>query len=529
MDSKDVQALMKRRGRAVARASNWIKLLRNAYSLSQPNRNVFQLEIADGANKNFYAYDGTLILATRRFVNKMQSSLVPQNINWFQFSLSDSFIRAVKEELEDEDLIQEFLDKAEILLQERTDTFFDYLRSSNFDPIINEAFYDMAVSTGALQINEGTDKEPIIFSAIPADKIYFCEGPWGTIDTVFRDFIDIEVETAKNMWQGFKMPATFRTDGDPYQSITLYECSYYDYNDEIYKTCIIEKSTMETCYEVEEESWPFIIFRWMKLSTEVQGRGPVLDAFPTAATLNEAFQDELLAAELQAKPIYMGFSDGLFNPHTFRVASNTIIPVNPLASGGAWPIQPLPKSGDIAFGAIVINDLRTQINDIMFNSPLGPIQDAPPLTATEVSIRQNEMIEDAAASFARLQRELFHPLIRRVLWILTKRGLMKPFEIDGKVIDLKFRTPLSLGKGQIDVNQFMLFHQNLVTIFGPEAAQAFIQVNKIPKYIGENMNVNLPLIKSEAEIIETIEALRDEAQKMQEQQQQGATNGQIAA
>ena len=536
MESSQVKMLLKRRQHAVARASNWIKLLRNAYSLSQPNRNVFQLQIAEGANKNFYAYDGTLILATRRFVNKMQSSLCPQNLNWFQFALADSFIRQVKEELQEEDKIEDFLNRANELLQERTNTFFDYLRASNFDPVINEAFYDMSVSTGALQINEGDDQEPLIFSSMPADKIYYCEGPWGSIDTVFRDFVDLEIANALQMWPGFKLPASCQYYEDPYQLLTLYECSYFDYKSKMYRTCIVEKDSNEVCWEAEEESWLFIVFRWMKLSTEVQGRGPVLDAFPTSATLNQAFQDELLAAEFTAKPIYMGFSDGLFNPYTFQINSNTVIPVNPLASGGQWPIAPLPKSGDVAFGAIVINDLRLQINQLMFNNPLGPIQDAPPLTATEVAIRQNEMVEDAAASFSRLQRELFHPLIKRVLWILKKRGLIKPFQIDGKTIEIKFSTPLSLGKGQLDVNQFMMFHQNLVAIFGPEATQAFYQVNKIPKYFAENMNVKLPLVKSEQEIIQTMEALAEQAQQMmaqeqQQQQPQGVPNGenQIAA
>lgn len=523
MDTAQIQILLNRRGRAVARASNWIKLLRNAYSLSQPNRNVFQLEIAEGANKNFYAYDGTLILATRRFVNKMQSSLAPQGLNWMQFSLSDKFIAEAKAEIEDPIAQQAFFDRAAELLQERTDTFFNYLRASNFDPVLNEAFYDMAVSMGAMQINEGDDAEPLIFASIPADKIYICEGPWGTIDAVFRDFVEIEISTAMQMWEGFKIPPTMKMGEDPYQCITLYECSYYDYTRKTYISVVLDSATKFVCVEREEDSWPFIVFRWSKLATEVQGRGPVLDAFPTAATLNEAFQDELLAAEFQAKPIYMGFSDGLFNPNTFKVSSNTIIPVNPLASAGAWPITPLPKSGDINFGAIVINDLRMQINQIMFNNPLGPIQEAPPLTATEVAIRQNEMVEDAAASFSRLQRELFYPLIKRVLWILKKRGLIKPFELDGKTIDLKFTTPLSLGKGQLDVNQFLMFYQNLVTVFGPEASQAFIQVTKVPQFFAKNMNVNLPLVKTEEEIIQVMQTLQENAQAMMQQGDINAT------
>lgn len=546
METSQVQQILRRRDRAAARASNWVKIKRSAYSLSQPNRNIFQQQIAEGAQKNFYVYDGTLVLATRRFVNKMQSGLVPQNVNWFQLSVADKFIMKVKEEIaksvdtegrEGKEL-QDFLDaqfeawneRAQRVLQERTDEIFNYIRSSNFDPVINEALYDMAVSTGAIQLNEGTDEEPLIFASIPADRVYYAEGPWGTIDAVFRDFIDIELDCAKQMWPNFKIPATILKNKDPYQLLTLFECSQYDAQTKTYTTVVIEKSTSEVCYEVVDESWPFIIFRWYKLAGEIEGRGPVMDAFPSAATINKCMEDEILAADFMAKPIYLGFSDGLFNPYTFNMQANTIIPINPISAGGSLPIVPLPKAGDVGFGAIVLNDLRQQVDKIMFNTALGPIEEAPPLTATEVAIRQNEMVEDAAASFARLQRELFFPLIKRIIYILQKRGCIKKLELDGKVLDVKFQTPLSLGKGQLDVNQFMIFFQHLAAVFGPEKALIPLKITAIPKFFATNLNVHMPLLRSEQEIQKILsdmekQAAQAEAQQQQAQQQQSAMQG----
>lgn len=544
MESSQIQSTLKRRGRAVARAANWVNILRAAYSLSQPNRNVFQQQIAEGANRNFYCFDGTLVLATRRFVNKMQSGLVPQNINWFELAPADAFLTKLKKEIAEnvqgqvpvtgnpgqdqaafDDAVETtfslFTERAARILQERTNEIFNYIRASNFDPVINEALYDMAVSTGALQLNEGNDDEPLIFSSIPADKVYFNEGPWGSIDEVFRDFIDLEICNAEQMWPGFKLPASVSSNADSGDDlITLYECSRYDYKTKTYTTVVIEKSTNEVCYERDDDSWPFIVFRWYKLAGEIGGRGPVLDAFPSAATVNKCMEDEILAADLMAKPIYLGFSDGLFNPYTFNLAANTIIPINRVASGDGPPIMPLPKAGDVGFGAIVLNDLRQQIDKLMFNTALGPIEDAPPLTATEVAIRQNEMVEDAASSFARLQRELFFPLIKRIIYILTRRGLIEPIEIDGKVLEVKFTTPLSLGKGQLDVNQFMLFFQYLTAIFGPERALIPLKVAQVPAFLAKNLNVNFPILKSQAEIEQILARLEQEAAKQEQANQQ---------
>lgn len=535
METEEIKRILNRRGKAEARATNWVNIKRSAYGLSQPNRNIFQQQIADGAIKNFNCYDGTLVLATRRFVNKMQSGLVPQNINWFQFSLADKFVRQLKEEIQQknpdpavvEKQLDAFKEMAVKELQDRTEQVFEYIRASNFDAVINEALYDMAVSTGALQLNEGDEKEPLIFASIPADRVYYSEGAWGKIDAVFRDFIDVEYDVCKQMWKEFKVPEQILKSKDPYQCLTLYECSFYDYDKEEYCTIVVEKSSEEVCYEMREDSWPFIIFRWYKLAGEIEGRGPVLDAFPSAATINKVMEDEILAADLMAKPIYMGFSDGLFNPYTFKLAANTIIPINPIASGGQFPIAPLPKAGDVGFGAIVLNDLRTQVDKLMFNTALGPIEDAPELTATEVAIRQNEMVEDAAASFARLQRELFFPLIERILWILKKQGAIKPFTVDGRVIDVKFTTPLSLGKGQLDVNQFMIFFQHLAAIFGPEKALIPLNVTMLPGWFAKNLNVFQPLVKSEEQIVKALEDMAKQAKEMEEkqealQQQQGA-------
>jgi len=519
----DVRLLLKRRQFAMGKDSSWEWLLRRTYELSQPNRNIFQRQTADGTNKNWQVFDTTLVLATRRFVNKMQQALVPDQVNWFQFTPGEE---VNLDELDDDE-------KANIQkqLQSYTDKFFRYLKRSNFYTCINESFYDLAVGTGALQCNETEeDANPFVFSSIPMDRIYFSEGAYGTIDAVFRDHWDMPLYNAETVWNGFKLPANFNTKGqDPYEiKLTLYEVAYFDYKLKMYRYCVIEKSTGEIAYEEETSpSWPFIIFRWYKLPGEDRGRGPCIDAGPSAATINKVMEDEILAADLMSKPIYMGYSDGLFNPDTFQISANSVISVNPIASnGGNWPIAPLPPAGNVEYAAIVLADLRDAINKIMFNNPLGPVENAPVLTATEVAIRQNEVMEDAAASFLRLQKELFEPLINRCLYILKKKGLFPPIVIDNKLIELKFQTPLSLGKGQIDVNQFMLWWQNSVNVLGPQLALASIDFAKVPYWMAENMNVYLGFVKNADEMKAAIEELKQAAQQAANDQQllQGGLN-----
>lgn len=514
LSKEQVNLLLKRRQFAKGKDSSWEWLLRRSYEMSQPNRNIFQHQTADGTNKNWQIFDTTLVLATRRFVNKMQQALIPDQVNWFQFVAGDEVDLTLPPDAtqQEKDAFKEMEEELKNELQDRTNRFFKFLKRSNFYTVMNEAFYDLAVGTGAIQCNEtDDDSNPLVFSSIPMDRIYFCQGAYGTIDSVFRDHYDVPLYNAQTMWPDFKLPENYSSQGqDPYEiKLTLYEMAYYDYQLKRYRYCVVEKSTAEIAFEEKpSESWPFIIFRWYTLPGEDRGRGPVIDAGPSAATINKVMEDEILAADLMSKPVYMGYSDGLFNPDSFQITANSVITVNPIASnGGNWPIAPLPTAGNVEYGAIVLTDLRDMINKIMFSNPLGPVDQGPVLTATEVAIRQNEVLEDAAASFLRLQKELFEPLIKRCLFILQKRGLFESVTIDGKIIDLKFQTPLSLGKGQIDVHQFMLWWQNMVSVMGPQLALTTIDLTTMPHWMADNMNVTLDFIKTSSEIKKAVDDL----------------------
>ena len=62
----------------------------------------------------------------------------------------------------------------------------------------------------------------------------------------------------------------------------------------------------------------------------------------------------------------MGFSDAVFNPHTFRLEPFTIIPIAPIGTGGQVPLIPLPNSADPNFAQFTIADLRMQIKALLF-------------------------------------------------------------------------------------------------------------------------------------------------------------------
>src|SRR5690606_19409440 len=138
--------------------------------------------------------------------------------------------------------------------------------------------------------------------------------------------------------------------------------------------------------DTESRSSPWVVGRWSKSPREIGGRGSAIEALPTARTINMMARFLMEAAAMNATPPWLGFSDGIFNPFNYTIKPNDIIPIAP-ESAMNLPLKKLDVSGDVQFGELTMNDLRTQINQIMYVDPTRPVQ-APSMTATEIMIRQ---------------------------------------------------------------------------------------------------------------------------------------------
>jgi len=516
----DVNRLCRRRSNAKSDLDKWRSLLETAYHYSMPDYNPFENfgqggAVAPGQQYSADTYDLTLVIAHKRLADKMLMGLVPQGQQWMKFKPGDAFGSPT------EDL---YMQAAEAT-QEMTDQFYKILDRSNFYTAVGESLNDVLISTGALAINEGTRKDPLKFEAVPASHIMFEGNAQGGIDAVFRDWYNVRVENIKEMWPGADAPK----DKDADHKVTIWECAYRDNDatdDKKYKYVVMTDSK-EILLEQSNPSWPWVVYRMRKLAGETRGRGPSMQAYPTAATINEAMKDELIAAAFKANPMYMAASDSAFNQRTFTAKPGAVVPVQMVM--GQWPIQGFPATGDINFSALVINDLRQQINELMFSSPLGNIANTPDRTATEVSIRNAENLEAFAAMVPRLQSEFFTPVIERSMWIINKVlpdtfGRIDPeikskmLSLDGELLDLRYETPLMTERGKIKITTLMDFYQSVSSMIGPEGATAVLDVPNVVINAAEDMGIDLKNIKSKDELDQLMAAAGQAADQVAEQQ-----------
>ncbi len=516
--SVNATQLMQRRSDASADLNMWRSLLETAYHYAVPNYNPWINmgrggSICPGQQLNADVFDLTLPIAHNKLVNKLLTGMVPQGQQWAKFLPGKSFGKPS----------EALYARAEIQTQTFTDEFFDILDRSNFYLAVSESMSDTVLSTGVLAINEGNYKKPLRFEAVPVSYVMFEGDPLGGISAVFRDWIDIRVEFIQTLWPLARKPAHKRSTS----KVNIYECSYIDYaapERERYKY-VIMTDQKEVLYEASSPSWPWVIYRMRKLAGETRGRGPSLDAYPTAATINEAVGDELMSAAFTANPMYMAASDSAFNEDTFRAEPGNIIPVQMIM--GEWPIQQFPGGGNIQFSAMIIGDFRQQINELLYTAPLGPLT-APDKTATEAQIRYVENLESFSALVPRLQTEFFDPTITRCLYILNKIrpemfGNMDPdirdkfISVDGEILDLKYETPLMTARGQIKTQALMGFYSSLASMVGPEAATAALKPAKLVGALAHNAGAQLDVVKTEEELDQEIAAAAEIATNMIEE------------
>lgn len=490
----------------------WWAQFEAVYHYCIPNRNLFYwTNVVQGAQKNAKVYDTTGVAACRSFVSKIQNGLTPPQQNWCMLTAGTDIPEDQKEAINQ-------------ATQKITDIIFNYIRNSNFDLAINECYYDLFVGTAALVINPGvSDDQPFIFYSIPINQLAIEESITGRLESAYRTYGQVKIIDIEKMWQKAKLTPQLQmmVKNDPTAVVAnLVEGMICDYDPKtgrhVYNHVVWTDNDPNPLLDEESDSSAWVIFRWSRINTETNGRGPGIDCLPSLISLQRIYYCELATAEFNAARPWLAYDDGIFNPFTFKLEPNSIIPIN-RSSGDNPPLQPLPPSSDPNFTQMTVLDLRQQINKLAFADPLAPPDQAPSRTATELNIRTKTLAEEIGPIFTRLQQEFLGRLIDRIIYLLSARGLLPELTVNGKTIQLKYQSPLVIAQGQSDVENFMNYVGVLQGIMGESALVALNPVN-VPHWLAEKMGIDVDLLAGKKEFKEFLDS---QSQQFQEQQMVG--------
>lgn len=515
-----LEMLRKRYNSAKYVADLWIPIMQASFFYAVPFRNRYYLPGKEfqGTIQNTRVYDTTAVEGVTTFVSKLHESMTPPLTQWAYLEVDKSMIT----DSDDENNIK-ILEEAQMILNAYMKRLFVYIHQSNFDVVINECYYDLSIGTAALVINQHTDEQPFLCTSIPMDKLAIEEAVNGNIESWFRTWQNLKIMELHTRWPGIVISDSLYqlVAADPDAVIkNVYEGVAYFVN-QPKKYCYAVWADNDLLYVQWLDSNPGIVWRWKKTNNETWGRGPVMEALPSIISLNEMARVELASANLNTFRPYMGFSDAIFNPHTFKLEPFTIIPIAPIGSNGQVPLIPLPNSADPSFAQLTLADLRMQIKALLFAEQPQDSRGVQPQTVYELSLKQANLSEKVGPLFSRMQQEFIWPAIKRFSFILNSMGILPYPEIGGIPIVFKYKSPLDLVQGRADIERFSQWVQLMQGIMGPDATQIYINPKTTPYLLAQKLQVDEQFLNKPSNVAKVMQNLQNQQSAMMLANSQG--------
>lgn len=479
-----IAKLLKRFGVAEKRYNLWRSLHQEAMDYSMPQRETFTIH-SEGQRKNTILFDSTAEEGSKQFASRIQGSLLPSWQQWMDLKAGDDIPEDEEEEANKD-------------LKTSTDTFFTHLNHSNFDTEITPALLDLSIGTGAILVEENDfdENSALKFTDMPLAEISIERPARGAIKNVWRKQ-KVEAGNIKITWPNAELPdeLTKLAKDKPETEVEIINGFLFNNKSKLYDQVVIWKKSLIFTQTFNKKR--LIVFRWSVTPGEAYGRGPAIEKLPDIKTANKIVELRLGNGALQMSGVYTGRSDGMFNPHTARIAPGIIIPV--MSNDSSNPtIKDLTPSGNINITREDLEDARNNIRKAFFSEPLGDLSD-PVRSATENVIRNQEFLKQSGAQIGRLKSELIEPLVAACIDILIERGKVAPLKVDGKDVTMKQTSPLAKAEDLENFQNTQLWLSSMAQFVPQEILALKVKVEDLPEEFAKQLGVNPKLIRSEAE------------------------------
>jgi hypothetical protein len=369
---------------------------------------------------------------------------------------------------------------------------------SNFSVEIHQCFFDLVtVGTATILFQEAEpgSASAFRFSAVPCTEISLDADQTGHIRRHFRTSFLTLAALRSRFVDAALAPHLMEAGHDhPERTFEVVEAFLHEPAGTSYvaflpaatgaakAACVLARGTFDSC--------PLVTFRWLKAPGESYGRSPVMTALPDIKTANKVVELVLKNASIAVTGIWLADDDGVLNPANIKLIPGSIIP-KAVGSAGLTPLQ-APGRFDIS--QLVLDDLRRRIRHTLLVDRLGP-PEGPRMTATEILERATESARLLGAVYGRLQAELLMPLLQRALAILRRRGEIGDVFIDGRTVDVDYRSPLARAQARDNVGNTMLW-LDAVRSLGPEAS-AIVDARAAALWLARTLGVAGELVRHE--------------------------------
>lgn len=306
-----------------------------------------------------------------------------------------------------------------------------------------EAIEDESLFGMSCKYTEDDDDSLVRVQAIPLSEVYVAESARGVVDTVYRKY-ELTARQCVQTW-GAKLVSRKVNDllaeNKPEEKIEILHCVYP--REDVaggkkgnkampYASVHMELGEKHILEESGYHEFPYSCPRWEKGAGETYGRGAALPALADVRILYAMMRTTMVAAEKMSDPALMVPDDGFLGPIHSGPGG-----LSYYRSGSQDRIEKLPFDADITVAASMIEAKQRAIREWFYSNQFDD-SSRPNMTATEAQLKYTERWKTLASVLGRLQSEDLTPQIKRILFILMRRGTIEPFPQGYTARNLRF-------------------------------------------------------------------------------------------
>ncbi len=441
--SSGVNEVLQRYDEAKSRRTKYNSLMQEAGFYAWPNaqdmvRNANQTE---ALLRTTEVYDSTAIMAAYRLTSGIFSYLMPVGAKWFEFT-------AQLHDLNQNPNIMQWMSTATALTHKE-------IWRSNFQREMFITIRSMVVfGTGVISVEKIGDD--IVFKSHHIGFMFFDDNNRGEIDTVYRQIFytarqavqefgdQINSKSVQAAIKANKMEEKFE-----FVHVTApnkdFDKSKIGSNSKKVKSIYIMIKDKAIVKEGGFDELPYLVARFARAPQEIMGRGPAIEYLPEIKMLNRMKKTFIEASEKAVNPPLIVEDDGVVGQPV--TGPNGMIYMR----AGAMKPEALNTGTNVALNAEIIQQQQGIVERGFFNDLFEALAQRRNMTATEVIERVEEKIVHLAPAVTSLQKEIFSPLISRVLNLLVKAKRIPepPVSFD---FDIVYQGRLALAMSNLQTN-----------------------------------------------------------------------------
>lgn len=372
-----------------------------------PKRADFTRTNEKGDQRTHRGYDSTPMWANGQLAAALHGMLTSPSMPWFT-------VEPVDPKLRDNEEVRRWFEAATRLMR---DTFND--PATNFQSQIHEVFLDIcAFGVGCLYVGRDPEFGGPRFSARPISEIYLSEDAQGRIDTVYRSFKMTARQAAQKYGDAVGRECLDDAkDAPDKKHAFLHAVTPHPKIQGAWVSCEISVQEEAKLAQQVLRVMPYLTPRWSKVAGEAYGRSPAMEALPDIRMIDAMMRTIITTAEKRVAPPLIVPDDGFIEPIDTSPGA-LIFAKEGFSIAEQAALRPL-EIGDPTIGLDLAERVREQILRA-FNVEWFNLREGPAMTATEVTVRQQERMRLIGPMIGRLQTELLQPLLNTVFALLLR-------------------------------------------------------------------------------------------------------------